>query len=400
MKAVAALALLLSAALACPSALTTLPRQIIENASGTLSHEEIVEKSAAGLRLLKLDPTSPPVWFSEEGKLELMRAHVRFVDVTETWEDKLAIKAAEAASASFAPSDAAHRASFPAPSHQSQVSALLPDLSIAQMNSTLSQLTALNNRYYRSSTGAQASTLLLNIVNGIIAGRSDISAALYSHSWVQSSVVVKVAGASNNTAPVVILGAHLDSINLSSPTSGRAPGADDDGSGIVNIVEILRVLVASGWKPATPVEFHWYAGEEAGLLGSDAMATAYKRAGRQVKAMMELDMTAYFRPGSKEVISIEADYIDSGLNTFTKSLVTAYSALPWAMDEPCGYACSDHASWYDQGYPTTMLYEAVTGNDNARIHSSSDTTSVSGFSWTHSLEFTKVALGFVYELSA
>ena len=47
-----------------------------------------------------------------------------------------------------------------------------------------------------------------------------------------------------------------------------------------------------------------------------------------------------------------------------------------------------------------MLYEAITGDDNPRIHSASDTTSVNGFSWSHSLEFTKVALAFGYELSA
>ena len=46
-----------------------------------------------------------------------------------------------------------------------------------------------------------------------------------------------------------------------------------------------------------------------------------------------------------------------------------------------------------------MLYEAITGDDNPQIHSSSDTTSVSGFLWSHSLEFAKVALAFVYELA-
>ena len=45
-----------------------------------------------------------------------------------------------------------------------------------------------------------------------------------------------------------------------------------------------------------------------------------------------------------------------------------------------------------------MLYEAITGDDNPKVHSTGDTTSVSGFSWSHSLEFAKVALGFVYEL--
>ena len=65
----------------------------------------------------------------------------------------------------------------------------------------------------------------------------------------------------------------------------------------------------------------------------------------------------------------------------------------------CGYACSDHSSWYKQGYTTGMLYEAVTGNDNPHVHSTSDTTEVEGFSWSHSLEFAKVALAYVYELA-
>lgn len=124
-------------------------------------------------------------------------------------------------------------------------------------------------------------------------------------------------------------------------------------------------------------------------------------------------MASSFKPGSTEVIALEADYIDSGLNTFVKSLVSSYSRLPVTMDTPvrldavfnsgarltyaffhlqCGYACSDHASWYKYGYPSTMPFEAVTGNDNPVIHSSSDTVSYSGFSWSHSLEFAKASL--------
>jgi len=83
----------------------------------------------------------------------------------------------------------------------------------------------------------------------------------------------------------------MDSINLRNPSTGAAPGADDDGTGTINLLEALRVLVASGWKPATPVEFHWYSGEEAGLLGSQDIATSYKERGMQVKAFMEMDMS-------------------------------------------------------------------------------------------------------------
>jgi hypothetical protein len=39
-----------------------------------------------------------------------------------------------------------------------------------------------------------------------------------------------------------------------------------------------------------------------------------------------------FKPGSKEVMALQADYIDENLNTFLKSLITTYSRIPWAMD--------------------------------------------------------------------
>lgn len=116
-----------------------------------------------------------------------------------------------------------------------------------------------------------------------------MTVSAFNHSWVQTSTIAKIPG--KNSGPVTILGAHMDSINLNNPSSGRAPGADDDGTGTVNVIEVFRVLVTSGFKPTTPVEFHFYAAEEVGLLGSQAIATQYKNAGTQVLAFMELDMS-------------------------------------------------------------------------------------------------------------
>ena len=59
-------------------------------------------------------------------------------------------------------------------------------------------------------------------------------------------------------------------------------------SGSVSILEAFRVLAKRGYIPTRgPVEFHWYAAEEAGLLGSQDIA-AYKRGqGAKIGAMME-----------------------------------------------------------------------------------------------------------------
>jgi bacterial leucyl aminopeptidase len=101
------------------------------------------------------------------------------------------------------------------------------------------------------------------------------------------SVIARIEGTTSGAA-VVIIGAHLDSINQSNPSSGRAPGADDDGTGSVNLIEAFRKLTAAGFKPANPVEFHWYAGEEGGLLGSAAISKSYSQAGTTVKGMLQL----------------------------------------------------------------------------------------------------------------
>ena len=59
-----------------------------------------------------------------------------------------------------------------------------------------------------------------------------------------------------------------------------APGLDDDGSGVMVLLEILRVVVETGFKPQKNVQIMAFASEEVGLLGSDQIAKYYKSEGR------------------------------------------------------------------------------------------------------------------------
>ncbi|KAI4294264.1 Zn-dependent exopeptidase [Schizophyllum commune Tattone D] len=356
-----------------------------------LAHDEIEKNTADGLRLLSLEDGAEPVWKTEDEKLDLMKAGTQFFDVTETYERKQALSANRVAAV-------AAKKAFPTPSHQSEVKPILDTVSTENMQGYLTKLTAFNNRYYKSSTGKDASDYIYNTVSDIASGHSGVTVSKFTHSWTQYSIVAHIDGTSDG--PLTIIGAHMDSINLRNPTSGRAPGADDDGTGTVNLIEDFRALLEAGFAPATPVEFHWYSGEEAGLLGSQDIATKYAEDGKEIKAFMELDMSGYFAPGSKEVFALEADYIDEDLNDFLKALIDEYAGIPWAMDTPCGYACSDHASWHDAGFPASFPYEAVTGDDDPNVHSADDTVDIEGFSWSHSLEFAKLGVAFLYELAA
>jgi leucyl aminopeptidase len=83
----------------------------------------------------------------------------------------------------------------------------------------------------------------------------------FEHAWAQHSIIVTIPGKTNAT---VIVGAHQDSINYHDPMTARAPGADDDGSGTVTILEVLRTVLGSKElleaKAENTVEFHWYSG--------------------------------------------------------------------------------------------------------------------------------------------
>lgn len=105
------------------------------------------------------------------------------------------------------------------------------------------------------------------------------------------------------------------------------------GSGTVTILEALRVLLTSAdvvkGKAQNTIEFHWYSAEEGGLLGSQAIFTAYEKEGRDIKAMLQQDMTGYVQgtldAGKKESVGVITDFVNPALTDFIKEVVTEAS---------------------------------------------------------------------------
>lgn len=222
------------------------------------------------------------------------------------------------------------------PSYNSTLAPMMKTLSKKNMRKHLEKFTSFYTRYYKSAYGAQSSAWLLGKVNDTIqeSGAAKLGSYVraFEHPWGQSSVIATIPGRSNKT---VIIGAHQDSINLFLPSILAAPGADDDGSGTVTILEALRVLLTSeriinGTAPNT-IEFQWYSAEEGGLLGSQAVFSAYEKEGRDVKAMLQQDMTGYVQKtldaGETESVGIITDYVDHGLTDFIKKIVTMVGVL-------------------------------------------------------------------------
>jgi leucyl aminopeptidase len=227
------------------------------------------------------------------------------------------------------------------------------------------------------------------------AGRSDIKVSLMPppSGYEQNSVRIEIPG-SDPDAPVIVIGAHLDSINQSG-SGAAAPGADDDGSGIATITEVYRVLLKNDLHPKAGVHLFGYAAEELGLLGSRVVAEQYQLHKVNVRAVMQLDMTAY--PGETHAVTFMTDFVSKELTQWTEQVFGKYVGGDIKHDR-CGYACSDHASWNRYGYPAVMPFEAPMNDMNNRIHSAKDI-------WDNRLDaefaakYAKLGVAFVLELA-
>ncbi|CAK7245389.1 MAG: Leucine aminopeptidase 1 [Sporothrix thermara] len=386
MKAVNALALLLPAAAAV----------FVDSHNGEniQLHPEV---AAAEQYLIELAPGETR-WVTEDEKWELRRNGQRFMDITATRD--LGAKNAFQATVNGKPRV------FPANTTlQDEVEPLMEYLDKASLQAHLEKLTSFHTRYYKSDYGRQSSGWLLGQIKKIVgkAGgfKHGVTVEHFPHPWGQNSIIARIPGQTNRT---IVVGAHQDSINLFLPSILAAPGSDDDGSGTVTIMEALTALLHSedilAGKAPNSIEFHWYSAEEGGLLGSQAIFSAYEKAGNDVRAMLQQDMTGYSQgtldAGEVESVGVIVDYVDPALTEFIKKVIVAYCDIPF-IETKCGYACSDHASASKAGYPSAFVIESSFELSDKHIHSTDDL--IKYLSFDHMLQHARMTLGFVYELA-
>ncbi|KAL0581846.1 hypothetical protein V5O48_000214 [Marasmius crinis-equi] len=373
-------------------------------------------------RLIQLGKTLPPVWMTEREKNDLrLKARatgpgITFMDITDTQD--LGSR-----------THTRVRSPYHSPNASDQVKSVIKKLSTEGPRANLEKFTSFHTRYYRSESGKQSQKWLLSRINETTTSTASptllkrITIREFPHPWGQNSIIARING-SVNPDEIVIIGAHQDSQNYANPDLA-APGADDDGSGSITILESYRALLSADFSPERTVEFHWYAAEEVGLLGSQAVAADYERRGQDVVAMSQFDMVAWVKRGTKEVIGIitDEDWTDEGcvvdvefpptlapdrrvliarpprsLSNFNKKLVEAYLDIPW-VDTKCNQICSDHSSWTKAGYPSSFNFESIYEDYNPHVHGVEDRTDISDeFSFDHMLEFSKLAVAFAVEL--
>ncbi|TLS30648.1 hypothetical protein PpBr36_03053 [Pyricularia pennisetigena] len=277
-------------------------------------------------------------------------------------------------------------------------------LSKGVMQTNIDVLSSFYNRYYNSEHGQRSSEWLLTQVDRIVqaSGSENITVKPVPHKFLQKSIIVTIPGMTDRK---IILGAHQDSINMTDRKGGRAPGADDNASGTAVLLEALRALltndvITTGDAPNT-IEFHWYAGQEAGLLGSLDVFMDYFVAREDVKAMLNFDMIGFNQRTTDQnksvIIGVGADYLvaDPFLSDYVKMLISNYTNAA-ASSVRCGFACSDHASAALAGYPAAFVSKSSLESANPFIHTALD--NMTTVDMESVLEHARLALAFAYEM--
>ena len=238
------------------------------------------------------------------------------------------------------------------------------------------------NRYLYSKNGMEAADLIYKEWSLISSLRKDIEVNKYKHpGFEQNSVILTIPGTVDDKE-IVILGAHLDSIlraesdiycaNKPSRRKIKAPGADDNASGVTVLTEAISTLIDTDYRPQKTIQFMAYALEECQIeLGSEQIAKRYKEEGKNVVSMINFDMVGYHNKITSQKICIKSgEYTNQDQDHFLEKLMEHHmNDIPFrVISNNC--TCSDHVSWTEYGFPASYLMECET---SPYLHSEADT---------------------------
>jgi Zn-dependent M28 family amino/carboxypeptidase len=178
-------------------------------------------------------------------------------------------------------------------------------------------------------------------------------------------------------APTLVVGAHYDS-------AGRAPGANDNGSGVAALLVLARQLRAIPQSRKLHVRLVFFVNEEppyfrTKLMGSYVYANALHEQGVDVAGMLSLETMGYFdqRPGSQRYpFPLSLVYPDTGNFIAFVGMTTSRGLLHKSIQSfrkhaeiPSvggvapgivrGIDWSDHRSFDRFGYPAIMVTDTA-----------------------------------------
>jgi hypothetical protein len=188
------------------------------------------------------------------------------------------------------------------------------------------------------------------------------------------NIEVEIAGASQ-PAEIVVVGGHYDTVPFS-------PGANDNASGTVAVLELARLL--RNERFSRTIRFVAFVNEEPPYfttrwMGSRQYASRSKDRGENIVAMISMETIGYFKtePGSQHYPPLfslfypdRGDFIGFVGNLASRSLVRRCirvfretTELPSegvaAVEQIPGITWSDHSAFWAHGYKAIMITDTA-----------------------------------------
>ena len=186
---------------------------------------------------------------------------------------------------------------------------------------------------------------------------------------VSMNVVAERTGSGPEPRGLVVVTAHLDSINSRDGAGAHAPGADDNGSGSAGLLSIAAALTEHP-RQTHDLRLILFGGEEQGLFGSRrhvAQLPASERA--RIRAVLNMDMIATLNTPSPGVL-LEGAVVSQSVINGLATAAAEFSTL--AVTTSLHPFNSDHVPFIDAGIPAVLTIEGADGS-NHNVHTAADT---------------------------
>jgi hypothetical protein len=129
-----------------------------------------------------------------------------------------------------------------------------------------------------------------------------------------ANVIARLAGTADSSL-VYVISSHFDSVE-------EGPGSDDNTSGTSALLEAARVLASR--PQAATIEFAFFTGEEAGLLGSREYVRRAVASGKRIVGALNNDMVGY---ANDERIDNTIRYSNDGLRDLQHAAAFLFTDL-------------------------------------------------------------------------
>jgi hypothetical protein len=249
----------------------------------------------------------------------------------------------------------------------------------------INELTSFHNRHTKSQYINDAAEWITKKLKAFD-GNDDDNNNVYYHEYTVEpyklkNVIYDKHGATNK---ILLFCAHYDTIlqrDFEDSTS-RAPGADDNASGVSALLEASRIISQLNFEYS--IRFIFFSGEEQGLWGSKYYAQYIKDRNEDLYAVVNMDMCAepgFLETTNNKTTNVDVDDGTTGsvstnneasqiLGQKMEQMAKDYTNLDvvnqWPIDS------SDYMPFEARGYVCLGAYDGSAVNRNHHYHNDTD----------------------------